>query len=60
MKPKILFLKDNLELCEDFKEGEIFELFSEQRTHYIIYHNKIFYGAYKECCKLIEEDSKEC
>lgn len=54
-KPKMLFLEDDTELCEDFKKDTMWELYSIQEIgkHYIIYYKDIFYHPFKSKCKLI-------
>jgi hypothetical protein len=54
-KPKVIFIEDDIELCEDFKKDTEWELYSIQETgkNYIIYHKGIFYHPFKSRCKKI-------
>ena len=52
-KPRIKFTEDDTSLCKDFKLGTEWELFMEQTTHWVIYHNKVYYHPFKNLCEKV-------
>ena len=52
-KPRVIFLEDNKELCEDFEKGSDWELFMEVGEHYVIYHKGIYYHTWKKYCRKV-------
>nr|DAF76809.1 MAG TPA: hypothetical protein [Caudoviricetes sp.] len=54
VKPKVIFIKDDRQLCDDFIEGAEFELYMETKEHYHILHNGVYYGTYKDNCRKVE------
>lgn len=53
IKPRVIFIEDNLELNITFKKGADFELYMEQDKHYIIYLDDIYYYTFKEYCRKV-------
>jgi hypothetical protein len=54
-KPRVIFIEDNTDLCEDFKKDTEWPLYEiqEMGKHFIIYYKNIFYHPFKSKCKKI-------
>lgn len=53
-KPRVMLLEDVFTLCEDFKKGTEWEIYMEHENNYIIYHDNVFYGPFKNKCRKYE------
>ena len=54
IKPRVIFIEDDKELCEDFEKGSDWELFMEVGEHYVIYHKGIYYHPWKKYCRKVQ------
>ena len=52
-KPRVTLLEDVFTLCNDLKKGTEWEIFMEQKEHWVIYHNSVYYHPYKEKCRKV-------
>ena len=53
-KPRVALLEDVFTLNNDFKKGTEWEVFMEQKEHWVIYHNSVYYHPYKEKCRKVD------